>query len=153
MDRQQVLSELVEIIGNYLKIQHLDLVDLIYRYEGKDLFLRILVDKPQGGISLDECADLNNGISKILDEKDIMGQKYILEVSSPGLDRTLKTKSDFSRCINRRVRFFLSQSVKGKVELEGIITQVTDDSVNVDIEGAVVEIPLLNINRAKQIIR
>ena len=151
MDRQEVINELRIIIGDFLKNQNLDLVDLIYRYEGRDLILRLLVDKPEDGITLDECAYLNNGISVILDEKDILQQRYVLEVSSPGLDRPLKTKNDFLRCINKTARFFLNEPINGRLELEGIITGVRDDSVYIDISGQTLEVPLSKITKAKQI--
>lgn len=144
------MDELNRIITDYLKNQGLDLVDLLCRYEGRDLFLRILVDRLEGGISLDECASLNNEISRILDEQDILKEGYILEVSSPGLDRPLKNKNDFLRCLNRKAIFFLLEPVKGKIELEGTISKVTDDSVYVNIGADIVEIPLIKINKAKQ---
>lgn len=152
MDRQEIITELRDIMDNYLKNRGLDLVDLIYRYEGRDLFLRILVDKPEGGISLDECTHLNNQISRILDEKDILQGRYILEVSSPGLDRPLLTKKDFSRCINRNVRFFFSESINGKREIEGIISKVEGDSIYIDVGDKLFEIPLSKITKAKQIV-
>ncbi|MFH1640417.1 MAG: ribosome maturation factor RimP [Candidatus Omnitrophota bacterium] len=152
MDKQEIISELKDIIGEYLRVQGLDLVDLIYRYEGRGLFLRILTDRPQGGINLAECARLNNEISRILDEKDILQGRYILEVSSPGIDRPLKTKSDFERCMNRKARFFLSEPVNGKIELEGVIAKAEDDSVYIDIEGESVDIPLAKLAKAKQIV-
>lgn len=154
MDRQEIRAELENILSEYLEIQGLDLVDLILLSEGRDLILRILVDRPQGGITLDECARLNERISNLLDEKGILQRRYILEVSSPGLDRPLKTKKDFLRCINRRARFFLNQSINGKIELEGLISKVENDSVYVYLESMneVIEIPLTNINQAKQVI-
>jgi len=154
MDRQEIRAELENILSEYLEIQGLDLVDLILLSEGRDLILRILVDRPQGGITLDECARLNERISNLLDEKGILQRRYILEVSSPGLDRPLKTKKDFLRCINRRARFFLNQSINGKIELEGLISKVENDSVYVYLESRneVIEIPLTNINQAKQVI-
>lgn len=152
MDRQQIITELKNIIAEYLKIKGLDLVDLIYRYEGRDLILRVLVDRPLGGINLEECADLNKEISRILDEEDMLQTRYILEVSSPGLDRPLKTKRDFERCINRKVRFFLSEPINGKMELEGIITSAEEDLVYIDNKGESVEVSLLKLTRAKQII-
>jgi ribosome maturation factor RimP len=152
MDRQALVDELKNIIGDYLKEKGLDLVDLTYRYEGRGLVLRILVDKPEGGISLDGCACLNNQLSIILDEKDILKERYILEVSSPGLDRPLKTKSDFLRCINRNVRFFLREPISDRLELEGIISDVRDDSVYIDIGKGVVEITLSKIAKAKEIL-
>jgi ribosome maturation factor RimP len=152
MDRQAIIEELKVIIEDYLKSQSLDLVDFIYRYEGRNLVLCILIDKPEGGISLGECAFHNQNISRILDEKNILQIRYILEVSSPGLDRPLKTKSDFLRCINKRVKCFLSEATKDKIELDGMIIKVEDDSVYIDIDGDTIEIPLAKINKAKQII-
>ena len=151
MDREEIILELRDVVGSYLKDQGLDLIDLIYRYEGRDLILRILVDKPQGGITLEECAQLNKQISNILDEKDILQTRYVLEVSSSGLDRWLKTKSDFRRCINRRVRFFLNEAISGKMEWEGIINKVENDAVCVDTDDKIIEIPLLKIIKAKQV--
>lgn len=152
MDRQAVISELTDIIQDYLKANGLDLVDLIYRYEGRGLFLRILADRPEGGITLDVCSRINNELGRILDEKDIIPAGYILEVSSPGADRPLKAKSDFLRCINRKAKFFLSESVKGKLELVGVITKVEGDLVYLEAEGEIIEIPINKINKAKQVI-
>lgn len=152
MDRQAFIAELKEVIQGYLKNKNLDLVDLIYRYEGRDLVLRILVDRLEGGISLNECACLNKEISIILDEKDILQKRYILEVSSPGLDRPLRTGKDFLRCINRKVRVFLNEPLNNKLEQEGAIIKASDDLVCLDIGGDIVEIPLTKINKAKQIV-
>jgi ribosome maturation factor RimP len=150
MDRQAIIEELRIIIGDYLKNEGLDLVDLIYRYEGRDLILRILADRPEGGINLDECARLNRGISETLDEKNILEGSYLLEVSSPGLDRPLKTRSDFLRCLNKKVRFFLSEPVNGKIEWEGSVINVSNILVNVNLGETVIDIPLEKINKAKQ---
>lgn len=152
MDRQELINQIKEVITDYLKNQAVELVDLIYRYEGQDLFLKILVDKPEGGIALDECAYLNNQISSILDEKDIIQTRYILEVSSPGLDRPLVTKSDFLRCRGRDVRFFLRRQINGKTELEGKIKGAGEESIDVQNQEQCLKIPLSDIARAKQII-
>jgi len=152
MDREAIIEELKSTVTDFLKTKNLDLVDFIYRYEGKDLVLRILVDKPQGGISLGDCADLNQGISIILDEQDMLQSRYILEVSSPGVDRPLKTRNDFLRCVNRAVKIFLNELINGKWELEGVIKKAEDDSVYIDVEGNTIGIPISKISRAKQIL-
>jgi ribosome maturation factor RimP len=151
MDREAVISELKNIIGDYLQARNIDLVDFIYRYEGKDLVLRILADKPEGGITLQECAYLNQDIGRILDERDIIQQRYTLEVSSPGLDRPLQTKNDFLRCTGKKAKFFFSEPVDGKFELEGIINKVGDDTVFIDITNQTVDAPLAKIRKAKQV--
>ena len=152
MDRQEIIAQLQNIIGDYLKIQGLDLVDLIYRHEGRDSILRILVDRPEGGITLGECAQLNERISNLLDEKGILQTRYTIEVSSPGLDRALETRNDFLRSINKRVRFFLNESINGKIEFEGLISKVENDSVYIESRSEITGVPLTKINKAKQII-
>ena len=108
MDSDAVIAELKGIIGGFLKEMNLEFVNLIYRYEGKDLILRVITDRPEGGITMDECALLNREIGYIIEQKDIIQSRYILEISSPGLDRPLKTKNDFSRSLNRNVKFLLN---------------------------------------------
>ncbi len=152
MDRQEIIKELENIIADYLKNRALDLVDLIYRHEGMSLRLGILVDRPEGGITLGECASLNEEIGKIIDEKELLQDKYVLEVSSPGLDRPLKLESDFSRCINKKVKFFLREPVGGKLEPEGLIIKVGQGAVSADVNGEILTIPLAQINFAKQVI-
>lgn len=150
MDNDALRNELRRTVEDFLKTQNLDLVDLIYRYEGRGLVLRVLVDIPEGGISIGDCASLNKALSAFLDEKNILQQNYILEVSSPGLDRPLKTKQDFSRCLNRKARFFLREPIEGKLEHAGIISRVEDETVYVDIGRRIIEIQLSKITKGKQ---
>jgi ribosome maturation factor RimP len=150
--RREEIIELENFFKEYLRSERLDLVEFIYRYEGRNLILRLLIDKPEGGIILDECAELNNKIGRILDEKNLIQDNYILEVSSPGLDRPLKTRNDFSRCINRQVKFFLSETINGKIEIDGIIKEVQEEAVSVDSQNGIILIAFSKINKAKQII-
>lgn len=151
MDRETFVAQLKSLVSEYLTIQNLELVDFIYRYEGRDLVLRILVDKPDGGITLDECVYLNTELSRILDERDIIKEKFILEVSSPGLDRPLKTKSDFLRCKNKNVRFIFSEKINGKGEFVATINTATEDSVSVSLAGEETIIPFSKLIKATQI--
>lgn len=152
MDKEFIREELRNNISDFFTGQGLELVDLIYRYEGKNLFLRILCDRPEGGITMDECARINEELGRLLDEKNIIGSPYILEVSSPGVDRPLRTKGDFLRCLNRRALFFLREPLNGKLEWQGIISKVTDEAVEVEIDGNIIVIALVNISKAKQIV-
>jgi len=152
MDRDGIISELKELIGSRLSEKGLELVDLIYRYEGSALVLRVLVDWPQGGITLAECSQLNQEIGEMLEERENLQQKYILEVSSPGIDRPLREKSDFQRCLQRKAHFFLREPIGGKIELEGRIVRVQEGSLQIESAQGSVEIPLAIINKAKQLI-
>ena len=153
MQRCEIINELRNIIADYLKISGLELIDLLYRYEARNFILMVLADKPEGGISLGECAELNTQIGLILDEKDILQERYILEVSSPGLDRPLETKNDFLRCRNKDVRLFFKELINGKMELEGIINTADEDAVYISVEDKTVTIPLSKITKAKQVIK
>ncbi|MDD5246842.1 MAG: ribosome maturation factor RimP [Candidatus Omnitrophica bacterium] len=151
MDRDTLIKQLNELIEEFLKSQGLELVEVIYRQEGRTHVLRIFADRPEGGITLEECSLLNREIGRMLEEKNILQEEYLLEVSSPGIDRPLRTQKDFARCINRRARFFLSEPVNGKIEWEGLIVQVGTEAVSLDLSGTGrVEIPLSKINKAKQ---
>lgn len=152
MDKDSVILELEDMLRGYLTDKQLELVDLIYRREGSNLMLRIIVDRPAGGITLDDCTFLNKEFGRILDEKDIIAGKYILEVSSPGLDRPLVNKRDFIRCVNRRVKVFLNEPVNNKIELDGVIKEVGDDCIYLEVKADVVRIELEKINKAKQAI-
>ncbi|HTY45383.1 MAG TPA: ribosome maturation factor RimP [Patescibacteria group bacterium] len=150
MLRDEVLLQLSELLEALLAARGLELVELTHRYEGSNLYLRILVDHPEGGITMDECARLNYELGMVLDEKDLIQQRYTLEVSSPGTDRPLKLEKDFLRCLQRTARFFFSEPIEGKWETEGKILTVENGSVYVEVEDKAVAIPLSKINRAKQ---
>jgi ribosome maturation factor RimP len=127
-------------------------VDLIFRNDANKLILRILVDKPAGGITLGECAVVNRRLNDLLAEKNIIDGDYILDVSSPGLDRDLKSQKDFLRCMNKEVVFYLNDLIDGKCQWQGLVRKVDQMNVFIDNLGVVLEIPLININKARLII-
>ncbi len=152
IDKYALQDKLKDIIGNCLKEENVILVDLTFQIQKRKSILRILVDEPNGGITLDRCAYLNNAISQLLDRENLIETSYILEVSSPGLDRPLLSPDDFSRCLNRRIRIFLEPSQNGRHEIEGVITSVTEEGLNLESGGEIKYIPFTVIKRAKQVI-
>ncbi len=152
MNKEELVLELKIILEDFLLPRGFELVELICRYEGRDLVLRILVDKPAGGINLDACAGINRDIGFMLDEKNIIPDGYILEVSSPGLDRLLKIENDFRRCLNKPAKFFLRDFINGKLELDGVISKVEPGNISIDTGAGLIQVPLDKINKAKQII-
>jgi ribosome maturation factor RimP len=100
IDVSQAVTDLATAL---LTSQGMELVDLEYKREGRDMVLRLFVDKP-GGVTLDDCAAVNRELSEILDVEDIIASHYILEVSSPGLNRPLKRPADYERYRGRLVK-------------------------------------------------
>ncbi len=110
--------------------------------------LRFFVDRPAGGISLAECATLNEELAGLLDKETALEGRYTLEVSSPGADRPISAEKDFLRVAGRRIRVFLKEPVRGKIEHEGTLESIKGNIVFLS-SG---EIPLDKIKMAKQII-
>jgi ribosome maturation factor RimP len=152
MDKEELIERLKVLLSEFLSSSNLELVDLIYRREGRDFVLRVLVDKPQGGITLDECTSLSRSISEMLDANNLPDESYMLEVSSPGLDRPLSSEKDFRRNLGRKVKFFLKEMLNGKLEWDGLIKEVNNNSVIIETGAQVLEIYLDKINKAKIII-
>jgi len=152
MDYRDFQEELKNIILPLVKEEGFVLVELKFIRTGRNFLLRLLVDRPQGGISLSDCAQLNENIGRLLDEKDAIQNQYNLEVSSPGLDRNLVTEEDFSRCLDRNVRINLKEPVSGRMDWEGRIKKVEAGLLYLETDKGIIEIGLSNIAMAKQVI-
>lgn len=119
---------LKERIGPLAEEDGLQIVDLEFSEAGPASVLRIYVDKA-GGVTVGQCASLSRKVSDFLDMEDLISVKYTLEVSSPGLDRSLSTGADFRRKIGERVKVFLKEPVGGKMELEGRIKKLQEENL------------------------
>ena len=108
-----------ELMGEILQGTAYELVDVEYTME-KDWYLRIFVDKA-GGIDLDDCQYLSEKVGAILDKEPIMKEPYILEVSSPGIDRVLKKDKDFTREAGKVVDVTLYAPINGKKSFTGVL--------------------------------
>lgn len=119
----------------------LDIFDVQFRREASGMVLRVQVDRPgsaataEESVSVADCAAVSRDLSAVLDVEDVVPTAYVLEVSSPGLDRPLRTAQDFQRFAGRRAKVVMRQAVDGqsffKGRLEGVaeldVLIVTDD--------------------------
>jgi ribosome maturation factor RimP len=119
-----------------------ELVELAVK-RGRTQLVRVVADR-EGGIDLETCARVSDELSRMLDADDPIMGRYTLEVTSPGLDRPLRTSADFRRALGRRVRIVLAQS-----QHEGTLEDVGDDRVRVSTDKGPVETPLADIANAK----
>jgi ribosome maturation factor RimP len=151
---QQAVSEKVrDIAERILAPLGMELVDIEYKREGRQMVLRFFIDKT-GGITLDDCGEVSRELSAILDVEDIIPGKYSLEVSSPGLNRPLKKESDYLRYIGRLVKiktFELLPDDAGnrRKTFLGELTGFTDGTVTMRLrEGQNAEIPIEKVAKA-----
>ncbi|HXY04001.1 MAG TPA: ribosome maturation factor RimP [Terriglobales bacterium] len=145
----------------------LEVVDVELRGGGKSRMLRIVIDKPvsagepHAGVTHEDCANLSREVSTILDVEDVIqGGSYVLEVSSPGLDRKLSRPADFRRFVGSRAKLTTRNPVDGNRHFVGRLASLQDDRLTLQLgderkgaHGAVstphtVEIELSNIEKA-----
>ena len=107
-----------------------ELVDVEYVKE-RDWFLRVYIDK-EGGIGLDDCQEVSGLLDEKLEELNIINDRYILEVSSPGLDRALKKEKDFKREMGKLVDITSYKAIDGEKMITGKLTGYTKDIITID---------------------
>lgn len=127
MDKKKLVAELTALVAPLVAEAGLELVDIEYVRE-RDWFLRVYIDK-EGGIDIDDCSTVSSKLAKLLDEKDLIKEKYYLEVSSPGIDRPLKTDKDFLSNYGKKVDVQLFAALNGAKQLTGVLQSHTKTSL------------------------
>ena len=141
MGNRSVTERVKTIVEALIEDLEYDLVDVEFKKEGPNRFLRVFLDKV-GGISLDDCQEMSKAISEELDKEDPINGPYYLEVSSPGLDRPLKTDKDLKRNINKEVEVSLYQAIDGQKLITGYLVDFDEDNLNIQFEDeSTMEIP------------
>jgi Uncharacterized protein conserved in bacteria len=144
----EIVDRVREILEVYLKDHGIELIDIVFRREGPDLVLRIVADTLKG-ITVSECTGLNKFLSEVLDREDVIQDRYTLEVSSPGLDRPIKTDRDFERSIGKSLEFTTFEAIDGRKTHEGILIGVEKDNVVIERQGISTVIPRSTIALAR----
>ena len=140
--REKLLS-LIEPLAERLGYE---LVDL--EYLPPQGLLRVYIDRAQG-ISVDDCEQVSRELSTLLDATDPIASAYTLEVSSPGLDRLLRTPAHFQRFVGERVRVELKVAHAGRRRYTGRLDGVGATGVEMTVDGAAVTLPFAEIGRAR----
>ncbi len=151
MGNKDLQSELERIVMDLCSANALEFVEVALQPFSGRLAVKVLIDQPGGGISIDECARINRSIGDAIEEKNLIPQQYVIEVSSPGIDRPMRVKADFVRAVGKNAKFFLNRQINGKMEWDGVIISVSDSAVAVDAGTCRLEFPLDSINKAKQL--
>jgi ribosome maturation factor RimP len=139
-----------------------EVVDVEWKV-GRQRFLRVFIDKPfdpakpdegkTGGISHSDCQAVSEQLGVLLDVEDLVpGPAYVLEVSSPGLDRKLTRPAEFERFAGRKARVSMSEPVEGQSHFEGRLAGYADGRVKMDVQGRIVELPLAGIRKAQLVV-
>jgi len=143
----QIQRQVEELAETLVVSEGMELVDLEYRRQGPRWMLRLFIDK-EGGVTIDDCANISKELGDLLDVKDIIPQAYVLEVSSPGLNRPLRKKEDFSRFAGRKVQLRLVTPMEGRKKIVGNLVGIENETVIVAAPEGRCSVALKDIDRA-----
>ncbi len=131
---QSLEQRIEQVAAPLVRALKIDLVEVACLGKGGGSCIRVIVDK-EGGIGIDACEQLHHSLSRALDVLDLIPHSYRLEVSSPGLDRPLKNRSDYQRAIQKLIRLHLVQPHQGKSSIVGHLQAVSDEGISLLIRG------------------
>lgn len=139
-------QKLIAMIEAPVEALGFELVGLEY-IRGRSSTLRIYIDS-EAGITVDNCVDVSNQVSAVLDVEDPIMEAYTLEVSSPGLDRPLFTIEHYQRFINQEIVITLRMAVQNRRKWKGKITAVEGETITLDVDGKSEMFAFSNIQKA-----
>lgn len=147
MDRV-IDKELYELLEPGVRAMGYEIVTVEMSGRGDTSILRVYIDGPQG-INVDDCARVSDQVSAILDVEDPIPGHYTLEISSPGFDRPLRTVAHFEAVMGQKVKIRTSVPISGRRGFRGTLTGVTPETVSLEVDGELYELPVEDIFKAR----
>ena len=129
----KVSDQVFELVAPIAEGFGLEVIEVLYEKKYDGMNLTIVIDK-DGGVDINDCEKLHRAIDAPLDELDPIDCAYILNVSSPGLDRPLKTERDFKRNLNKKISVKLYKALDGKKNFVGILTAYDEETFTITAE-------------------
>jgi ribosome maturation factor RimP len=130
---KNVYDKVEALAAPILETQELELVDIEFKKEGTNWFLRVFIDSDTG-VDLDDCTAVSEKLSEVLDKEDPIEQAYYLEVSSPGAERPLKKEKDIEKAVGKNVYVSTYGPVDGEKAFEGILTSFENKMLTIDVK-------------------
>ncbi len=144
---EEIIQRVRQLADPILITEGLELVEIEFRREARGWVLRLYVDK-EGGMTLDDCTWVNQEIGRSLDVEDWILTPYTLEVSSPGLNRSLKHEKDFLKYRDRRVKVTTNEPIGNRRQFKGRLRGIEDNQIQIEVDGEIFQIPLTKIAKA-----
>ena len=152
MNKKELRKEIYPLAEEVAEELGYEIVDIEFQNGSKHDLLSIFIYKKEG-IDLDDCTEMSRNLEKKLDDLDILKNPYYLEISSPGLDRPLKTKDDYRRNVGKEVDLKLYAPIDGKKEFSFVLDKYDDEYVYCKIDNQELSIPIKSISSMKQTIK
>jgi ribosome maturation factor RimP len=151
MAKTPIAQSVMDLIEPVLEAEGLELVDVEYKKEGPNWILRIFIDK-EGGVTVADCQKVSHLTGDLIDVEETIKIPFNLEVSSPGLDRSLKREKDFLKFKGKRIRLHSLSPIDNKRKFTGILADFKDQIIFIDLDGKPFEIPLSQVAKANLVI-
>jgi ribosome maturation factor RimP len=130
---KKVTETVEKLVLPIIEPKGLELVDIEFKKEGTNWFLRVYIDK-EGGVDIEDCGKVSEELSQLLDEQDPIPQAYFLEVSSPGAERPLKKEKDVTNAIGKSIYLKTYEPIDGQKEFEGTLTAFDGETITLEIK-------------------
>jgi len=144
---KEIIDRVRTVANPILSSEGMELVEIQYRREARGWVLRLYLDK-EGGVTLDDCTRASREVERSLDVEDFIPSPYILEVSSPGLTRSLKDEKDFLRYCNRLIKVKTLNPIENRRQFMGKLLKISENRIEIETDGGVFQIPLSNVAKA-----
>jgi ribosome maturation factor RimP len=131
MDKQGIATRVRSIAEKVASESNIELVHVEAAGTNRDLVLRIYIDK-ENGVTLDDCAGFSQGVEAVLDAEDTIPVRYVLEVSSPGIERELYSIGDFERFTGKLAKLKTRSEIDGQKTFVGTISGVEGDTITLE---------------------
>jgi ribosome maturation factor RimP len=150
--RDAILEEILRLAAEVGRSFGLEVVEATYHPAGRGGALRVTIDSPgPPGVTIEDCQRFSAAFDRLLDEHEVIDGSYVLEVSSPGLDRPIRTDDDIRRNTGRRIEVETSQPVGGSRSFRGILLGADGDALRLrDDEGMEVSLPRPVVAKVRQ---
>lgn len=132
--KPNTVERVMEIAAPIAEQLGLEIWDIRYLKEGTDWYLRVFIDK-EGGVGINDCVDMSHALDKPLDEGDFIPNSYILEVSSPGVERELTKKEHFEKMLGEKVKIKLIRPFEGQREFSGVLEDYDGGEICISLDG------------------
>ncbi|MFK8029448.1 MAG: ribosome maturation factor RimP [Gammaproteobacteria bacterium] len=141
-------QQLIDLLEPTVESLGYQLIDLEYNASSKHGLLRLYIGHPDG-ITVDDCQKVSHQVSGILDVEDPIKSEYDLEVSSPGVDRILRTTAHYEEFMGSEVNIRLKRPEQNRRKLTGVIMAVSDKELSVEVEGETMVLNRENIDKTR----
>lgn len=144
-----IIDKLRDFLQGLLPTMELELFDVQFRREGHGWVLRVFIDS-ETGVTLEHCSKVSRELGRYLDVEDFIDHAYHLEVSSPGLERPLRSVEDFRRYCGSKARVKVHEAVDGEKVFEGVIEKIEDELIYLRLDdGRAIQFSFEMINKAR----